>query len=147
MKVAELALVLGISWGAGRKLPVCTVPFGEASQAREGRGDRCLQKGSVTPLEHRYCFEQCLLRYLAHSGLLGGWANEQGNQMIPPWAGLPQAHLQLGHVIPLSTSLALVLVSPTTLWVTFDLGKEPLPCAQRMQAEGKKLGGRGAHAG
>lgn len=96
---------------------------------KPGREGVSLQKGSVTPLEHRYCFEQCLLRYLAHNGLLGGWANEQGNQMIPPWAGLPQAHLQLGHVIPLSTSLALVLVSLTTLWVTFDLGKEPLPCA------------------
>lgn len=107
------------------------MPFGDASQAREGRGDQCLQTGSATPLEHPHCFDQSLLRYLAHSmsGLLGGWANEQGNQMILPWVELPQAHLQLGHVIPLGTSLSLMLVSLTSLWMTFDLGKEPLPCA------------------
>lgn len=57
---------------------------------------------------------------------------------VPPGLTLPQAHLQPGHVALLGAFLSLVLLSLPTLWMTFDIGKEPLPRAQERQAEEQK---------
>lgn len=46
---------------------------------------------------------------------------------IPPWVGLPQAHLQLGHVILSHASLSLVLVSLPIACLTYDLARNPCP--------------------
>lgn len=57
---------------------------------------------------------------------------------VPRGLTLPQAHLQPGHMALLGAFLSPVLLSLPTLWMTFDIGKEPLSRAQESQAEEEK---------
>lgn len=101
---AELALALGISWEQARHFQQCRVPSGEAFPAREGMGGggaaalRKPQLSTGAPL----LLDQRLLHCLSLTVQVGSREAGSKNREIrcaPPWVGLPQAHLQLGHGI------------------------------------------------